>query len=265
MVEKEKALKCCVHAWRIVFIVLNSIFLVIGLVLVGLSIYLLATQNDLTVITGNRIASGAVLILIAGLITSVISFIGVLGAVGMWSVLLIVYIALLFVIVLLEIVAGILGFVYRTSLVEASAERASDAIIQYRLEEDPEFKEDVNFIVDFLQGEFDCCGYTGVSDWLDTDYLNDTGGRFPDSCNCTEPPEMMTGQPCGEVNSQFIYTAPCNGSFSDFLSNNLIIVGGVGIAFGIFELLGLAVAISLTCCFCYIKKHKDDYEFTKAV
>lgn len=58
--------------------------------LVGLSIYLLATQNDLTVITGNRIASGAVLILIAGLITSVISFIGVLGAVGMWSVLLIV-------------------------------------------------------------------------------------------------------------------------------------------------------------------------------
>ena len=62
----------------------------IGLALVGLAIYLLASQNDLRFLTGSNIASGAVLILIAGLITSVISFIGVLGAVGMWPVLLIV-------------------------------------------------------------------------------------------------------------------------------------------------------------------------------
>lgn len=56
----------------------------------GLAIYLLATQNDLTVLTGSRFASGGVLILIAGIITAVISFIGVLGAIGMWPVLLII-------------------------------------------------------------------------------------------------------------------------------------------------------------------------------
>ena len=63
---------------------------VIGLALIGLAIYLLATQNDLTVLTGNRFASGGVLILIAGLITTIISFVGVLGAIGMWPVLLII-------------------------------------------------------------------------------------------------------------------------------------------------------------------------------
>ena len=63
---------------------------VIGLALVGLAIYLLASQNDLRFLTGSEIGSGAVLILIAGLITAAIAFIGVLGAVGMWPILLIV-------------------------------------------------------------------------------------------------------------------------------------------------------------------------------
>ncbi len=62
----------------------------IGLALVGLAIYLLATSNDLSFFTGNQIASGGALILIAGIITAIISFIGILGAIGMWPVLLIV-------------------------------------------------------------------------------------------------------------------------------------------------------------------------------
>ena len=63
---------------------------VIGLALVGLAIYLLASQNDLKFLTGSEIGSGAVLILIAGLITAAIAFVGVLGAIGMWPILLIV-------------------------------------------------------------------------------------------------------------------------------------------------------------------------------
>ena len=62
----------------------------IGLALVALSIYLLSTGNDLSFFTGNQIASGGALILIAGVVTAVISFLGVLGAIGMWPVLLII-------------------------------------------------------------------------------------------------------------------------------------------------------------------------------
>ena len=56
----------------------------IGLSLIGLAIYLLATQNDLQFLTGSRFASGGVLILIAGLVTSIISFVGIVAAIGMW-------------------------------------------------------------------------------------------------------------------------------------------------------------------------------------
>jgi uncharacterized membrane protein YccC len=37
------------------------------------------------------------------------------------------------------------------------------------------------------------------------------------------------------MSSQLIYSSACNASFSQFLNDNLGIVGGVGIAFGIFE------------------------------
>lgn len=267
MVEKEQVMKCCVHFWRLLFIILNSIFLVIGLALVGLAIYLLASQNDLKFLTGSEIGSGAVLILIAGLITAAIAFVGVLGAIGMWPILLIVYIVLLFIIVVLEIVAGVLGFVYQNDLVTVSAERAGEAISMYRDEESDELREDVNFVVDFLQNEFECCGYFTSSEWIGTAFFN-SSMRYPDSCNCTElteQPEDMMENRCVVQERQSIYIRACNETFSDFLNSNLIIVGGVGIAFGVFEILGIAVAIALTCCFCYIKKHDDEFDFTKAV
>lgn len=63
------------------------------------------------------------------------------------------YIVLLFIIVILEIVAGIVGFVFRTELVDLAESRALDAIDQYRPEGNPELQDDVNQIVDFLQNE----------------------------------------------------------------------------------------------------------------
>ena len=45
------------------------------------------------------------------------------------------------------------------------------------------------------------------------------------------------------VDSQLIYTSPCNESFNSFLEENLIIVGAVGIAFGLFEVSVCATII----------------------
>ena len=52
---------------------------------------------------------------------------------------------------ILEIVAGVLGFVFRSSIVDTTAERSLDSIQQYREPEDDEFRSDVNTVLDFLQ------------------------------------------------------------------------------------------------------------------
>ena len=46
------------------------------------------SDNTLRILTGNEIASGAALILVAGLITAIIAFVGILGAAGRWPIVL---------------------------------------------------------------------------------------------------------------------------------------------------------------------------------
>ena len=47
--------------------------------------------------------------------------------------------------------AGILGFVFRNDLVDVAARQGTTAIEEYREEDDDDFQQDVNSIVDFLQ------------------------------------------------------------------------------------------------------------------
>ncbi len=61
----------------------------IGLGLLALGIYLLASGNGLQFITGNQYINGGALILIAGLITVFISVVGLIGAAGMWPCLIV--------------------------------------------------------------------------------------------------------------------------------------------------------------------------------
>jgi multisubunit Na+/H+ antiporter MnhC subunit len=61
---------------------------VIGLALVGFGIYLLVGDNTLRVLTGNEFASDGALILVAGVITAIIAFVGILGAAGKWPIVL---------------------------------------------------------------------------------------------------------------------------------------------------------------------------------
>ena len=67
------------------------------------------------------------------------------------------YIVLFFIIVVLEIVAGVLGFVYQSDLETVSAERAAEAISLYRVDGSDDLRDDVNFVIDFLQDEVFTC------------------------------------------------------------------------------------------------------------
>ncbi|XP_064399862.1 CD82 antigen-like [Halichondria panicea] len=258
MASKQVCFSCCTHFWRILFMIVNTVFALIGLGLTGLGIYLLASGNDLQFITGNQYANGGALILIAGLITFIIALVGLIGAAGMWSCVIAFYIVFMTLVVILEIVAGVLGFVYQMELGEIVAVRVTSAFDTFNAEDN-----DVTALVNFMQGEFQCCGYDSYEDWLDTPYLNNTQ-LFPDSCNCTNA-STVDCISVPEVPNQMIYDRNCSAGVRSFLEENLIVIGAVGITFGVLELFGLGISIALCACFCYIKKHEDDYNFNKAV
>ena len=64
---------------------------VLGVIVFSVGIYLIAMKNNLAVVTGNSIFSGAVLLVVCGLVVVIISLIGVLGAAALsWLLLMIV-------------------------------------------------------------------------------------------------------------------------------------------------------------------------------
>jgi len=62
----------------------------IGLALIAGGAYLIASGSNLSFLTGNGIASGAAIIIICGVVTLVITGIGLLGAFGLWRPLLVI-------------------------------------------------------------------------------------------------------------------------------------------------------------------------------
>ena len=49
----------------------------------SVGVYLIATDNSLSLITGDRIASGALILILSGLITLTVAMLGVLGSLSM--------------------------------------------------------------------------------------------------------------------------------------------------------------------------------------
>ena len=63
---------------------------IVGLALIGVGIWLLVQETDYSFVTDSLYASPAALLIVAGVITVVISIVGVIGALGMWYCVLIV-------------------------------------------------------------------------------------------------------------------------------------------------------------------------------
>jgi len=84
----------------------------------------------------------------------------------------------------------------------------------------------------FLQ--FQCCGYNAVDDWFNSSFFNTTS-RLPDSCNCTNTTVNCMDLPA--IFNQSVYERNCSSSVRVFLEANLIVVGAVGITFGVIEVI----------------------------
>jgi len=109
-----------------------------------------------------------------------------------------------------------------------ASQSAVDAIDEYRQ------NGNSGAAVDFMQTTFSCCGWNNASDWLVTPYYNSTQ-MFPGSCNCTDTQDGSGEGPCETINFVSIYRQGCRNSVQTFFQNNLIAVGAIGIAIGLFE------------------------------
>ncbi|KAF7660255.1 hypothetical protein LDENG_00285180 [Lucifuga dentata] len=146
------------------------------------------------------------------------------------------YAVLLAVVFLVELIAGISGFVFRHEIKGTFLTTYSDAVLKYN------GRDDRSLAVDSVQRRLQCCGVYNYTSWFSSVYFPVSG--IPPSCcvsfsdcsgadlrNATLAPRKVHKQGCYELVTSFIET-------------NMGIIAGVtfGIAFS--QLIGMFFA----CC-----------------
>ncbi|KAJ8251978.1 hypothetical protein COCON_G00212900 [Conger conger] len=222
--------------------VFNFFFWLAGGAVMAVGIWTLIEKSDyISLLPSSTYAASAYILIVSGAVVMVTGVLGCCATFKEQRRLLRVYFVLLLCIFLLEVVAGILAYIYYQKLNEDLKNNLKHTMIEkYRqLSQEP-----VTQAVDKLQQEFKCCGSNSSSDWLESKWVRSADAKsreVPDSC-CKTP----TGG-CGRrAHPSNIYSEEggCITKLGSVILEHLKIISAVGIGIACVQIVGMVV----TCC-----------------
>jgi len=195
----------------------------------------------------------AMMLIIVGAVIFFMGYAGCVGALRENTCLLLIYCIFVGVIFFLELVVGILAFVYKDWVKEQVKNQLLSMIENYR--DDP----DLQNVIDWVQQDWlKCCGVEDYNDWESNIYFNCSSPSrercgVPFSCCVPEETEAIKNLQCGyDTRSDsstdlesVIYTTGCLKAGEDWFNTNLIPVAGVLVGIALMQILGICFAQNL--------------------
>jgi len=223
--------KCYENLLKYFVFLCNLIFALAGACLVGFGAYVQINSGGLEEFIGSSYVIISTFVIVVGLITFFISFVGCCGSCNENSCMVYTYSGLLLLILLAEFGAGIAALVLRADLGTSLDESMKGAMAKYN------DTEAATGAWDLVQSEFHCCGLRNSSDWSVKGPPEFHSGVLPQSC-CDDAASNCT------VSSDQVYSDGCEEAVNEFLETNIDIIGVVALSFGLIEIVGLVLA----CC-----------------
>ncbi|XP_072047840.1 CD63 antigen-like [Amphiura filiformis] len=222
----------------------NFAVFVVGVILIATGASALAQADKYSYMFGdeNTLQAAAGMTIGVGIIIFMVGFTGCCGACKQSVCLLKIYFALILLVIVLEIIAAILAFVYKDTVTEVARTQMEKAIAtDYTGVENNVATESI----DRVQEEFMCCGADSIADWSNSSWAKNESLAAPPSC-CMDPTVAMCnkGQPGMPTDNTGMYTEGCIDTFTDWVKGNYLKIGGVSIGLLLIEIL----ALILTCC-----------------
>lgn len=230
------------------------LFWVVSAVLIAVGIYAkIAKEKD---VVDTLTVDPALLLIIVGSVMFLITLFGCFGALKNASCLLKTFSAILLVIVLLQVAAGIVGYLFTDMVIERTEKLMMKAIVQYR--ED----QDLENAIDFIEKKFQCCGVESYKDWSQNVYFecSDTNPSLeacgvPFSCCIHLQNQTVLNTMCGygmqeleeSSASQDIYTVGCLEKIVWWAKKNLLLVGGLTAGLLLLEVCMMSLAAAQVC------------------
>ncbi|XP_025404865.1 tetraspanin-5 isoform X4 [Sipha flava] len=258
--EEVSEVSCCL---KYIIFSFNVLFWMFGLSVMAVGVWAWTEKNafnNLSKLTHLALDPAFALILIGG-ITFIIGFTGCIGALRENTCLLGSYAVLLAVILVLELTAGVLTFVFKDSIKSQATEGLQTFIVHYR--EDP----DQQNLIDWIQEDWlQCCGIKGPEDWDLNNYFNCSsqmvGSReacgVPFSCCKRKVNEIVENKQCGyDVRKEgftddvgkrmdlIINEKGCLQSGEEWLERNMLFIATVSLISAFCKILGICFAQNL--------------------
>ncbi|XP_044281645.1 CD151 antigen [Varanus komodoensis] len=231
---------CGTICLKYLLFIFNFFFWLAGGAVMAVGIWTLVEKSDyISLLQSNSYMATAYILVMAGVVVMITGILGCCATFREQRNLLRVYFILLLCIFLLEIIAGILAYIYYQQLNMELKQNLKDTMTKkyQKLGE-----ESVTSAVDQLQQEFKCCGSHNYTDWSDSDWIKNQGkGRkVPDSCCKT-----ITDR-CGERDhpSNIFKEGGCITKLENFIQEHLKIIAAVGVGIGCVQIFGMI----FTCC-----------------
>ncbi|XP_075781556.1 tetraspanin-33 isoform X2 [Pelodiscus sinensis] len=193
----------------------------------------------------------AILLMVVGVLMFLITFCGCIGSLRENICLLQTFSICLTIIFLLQLAAGVLGFVFSDKARGKVSEIINNAIVHYRDD------LDLQNLIDFGQKEFSCCGGVSYKDWSQNMYFNCTADNpsrercsVPYSCCLHTADQAVINTMCGQgmqaMNyleaSEFIYPNGCIDKLVNWIHSNLFLLGGIALGLAIPQLVGILLS-----------------------
>ncbi|KAG9470524.1 hypothetical protein GDO78_017489, partial [Eleutherodactylus coqui] len=223
----------CMKVIKYFLFLFNLLFFVIGAVILGFGVWVLVDKTSFVAILHNSSSYlwiGSYILITVGAVTMIIGFLGCIGAVNEVRCLLGLYSTFLLLILLAQIAAGVLIYVYRGRLKTEVSDIAHELIVHYNPKDD--MNKTAEDTWDYIQHNLQCCGWTDYHNWTENIHLNGSHDVYPCSCvtNQTESPHDFCN-----ATSNNLYHKGCMNEVENWVQDNLGIILGVCVGVGITE------------------------------
>ncbi|XP_060528129.1 CD63 antigen-like [Cylas formicarius] len=241
---------CGMSLVKYILFAFNLIFAISGLGIIIAGGLVLSDVSDFKHFTDNDLLGPPVVLIVTGSIVFIIAFLGCFGAIRESYKMLMAFSALLLVIFIVELAAGIAAAVYKGDFQSTFKKTLSASMTNYSGNE----VERISW--DKIQTKFHCCGVDNPEDWKKID------PAYPKTCCAANPTphDLETGEVqendfCKQDGGgTHLYSRGCYDKLKMKVESNMKVLVGVGIGIAFVEVIGIVLA----CWLAYTIKKENE-------
>ncbi|XP_059616980.1 CD63 antigen [Phlebotomus argentipes] len=220
--------------------IFNFLFVITGIILLSIGLAVQGAFFSYEHLLEDRFFAIPAFLIAIGIIIFIIAFFGCYGAIRENYCMVLTFSILLVLVFILELAAGISGYVLRNET-EALLERSLRDSMQDFVNNNPAATGTTG-LWDAIQQKYECCGVHNSTDW--TQVANNTEKKLlPMSC-CEIPQGQMGPFECTDARLGD-RAQGCLSGFSSYIMAHAVSLGAAGIAICIIQFIGIFFACYL--------------------